>query len=620
MFWKLFDRYDQKKVEGIESALHKMHKPLFDARKKAEIRSHLLSAIKNNQTQVAPVSMAILEKEVRKVGLSVKLSGYMKAMIKEKIFGQIERTLGYFWLFRTKFIFKKAVSYALVVLIVAAGAFSFVSQPEIVSAAPATVLHEIEGNVVVLRAGQTIVPQDDFVLYQNDIIETRDGTATIKYFDSSISRLDKGTRLVFSKLLSDEQGLNTSVEFNFDNGQVWSMVFDLFNGSDFNVKMEDSVASVVSSATFSVSGGKDKTEIGVFHNLIDLTTGSDDKAEKSVILKGYKAVLEPGKNVPSRIVRADKQEWAEENIKKDREYIAHVAQEQPMQHLAATTDNLEESLYLSLNDIEKLRVKLNIAEDKFILGEKLLNDGNIDEARQDIAYLRQAILDIKTKADEIRAKDSETAQKLMDLANDKILKYKKALSIVTPDLPLYEAKQAVRGIELMAANNDAQKVTALLSNVSSMLVETQDLVDDNRYENAKENLAESQKIIDTLQEMDLSQNPELLKQVVEKKTDIVKMLTLIENSPTLPEIKKEAGVVKNSSIEGLMDTASQAGIEESKEIVAPAVKEINSLMNTYKSLEAEDETTVSPKIQLFLDSYKHKAASSESSEPSELSD
>lgn len=615
MFWKFFDRCDQKEIEGIESALRGMRKPLFDARKKEAVKAHLLSAIKNNAIDAAPVSMSALENQIRRARLSVKLSSYVKAIIREKIFGRIEREAGFFWVFRTKIIFKKAVSYTLVALVVVTGVFSFIARPQVVSAHPVTTLYEINGDVVVLRAGQTLVPQEDFTLYQSDIIDTRGGMATIKYFDSSISRLDKNTKIKLSRLFSDEKGLITQVELDFNKGQAWSMVLDLFDDSLFKVHMDAFTASVVDRATFSISAASDKTEIGVFGNLVDLTL-NNGQTQNSVVLKGYKAVVKSGdKNKPdiSPVLKKDlsfmEMEWVEGNIKKDREYIVRVAQEQLTQHaVASAPDKLEESLYLSLSEIEKLRVKLNIAEDKFIKGEALLADGKIDEARQNLVYLRQAIADLKAKADELIVSDPASAQKLKNLANEKILKYKRAFSIITPDLPLYEAKQAIRDIELMIADDDYQKVRITLDIVSSILLETQNMVDDNRYENAKENLAESKKLIEALQDIDLSKDSELLKTIVNKKADIVKMLTLIENISSASDIKKEAGIAKKSSIEAIIDTVSQADDPQSKEVIEPAVKDISDFIQTYNSISPQEGTNFSPKIQLFLDMNKSRPA------------
>ncbi|MBI5151982.1 FecR domain-containing protein [Candidatus Peregrinibacteria bacterium] len=622
MFWKLFGRHDQKDIEGIESALHKMRKPLFDARKKEAVKAHLLSAIKNQKTQIAPVSMAVLEEQVKSAGLSVRLAGYMKAMIKERIFSEIEKTVDMFWLFKTKFIFKKVATYALVAIIMVTGVFSFITRPEAAFAHPTSVLREIEGDVVVLRAGQTLVAQEDFVLYQNDIIDTRDGTATIKYFDNSVSRLNKNTKITLSKLFSDDKALITKIELNFDSGEAWSMVFDLFNDSFFSVRGNEFEANVVDRATFSVSASQDKTEIGVFQNLIDLTTKTNGYSEKSVVLKGYKAVVEQGKRSKPQITRVtdrgmpfDQREWFEKNMKKDKEYIARVVQEQSSAHLAASApDTLEESLYLPLSEIEKLRVKLNIAEGKFISGEALLNDGKIDEARKNFSAMKSAITDIKAKADELKQTDPESSEKLMVLANEKILKYKKALSIVTPNLPLYEAKQTLRDIELLVADDDYKKARVTLDSVSSMLLETQDMADYNRYENVKENLLESQKLLESLQNIDLSKDPELLKQVVEKKSDIVKMLTLIENTAKSPEIKKELQDAKNTSIDAIMDTVSSARDPQSQQAIESVVKDINNFMQAYPD---EEGGTVLPKIQLFLDRTRNSAPDSELSSQGE---
>ena len=606
MLLPLFGKPDWKEIERIDSVLSSLPKPKLETSNSEAIKSHILTAIKIGNTETAPLSLAALQKQVHKVGMMVKLSSYARAMIKEHVFDRIEKTRNVMWLFKTKFILKRAVTYTLVVLLAITGVFSFMEKPSKVMAHPVTVLNEISGGVVVVRAGKVIVPTNNFVLYQNDIIETRDGTATVRYFDSSVSRLNTNTDIRFSKLYSDDMGLNTAVELDFSNGQAWSMVFDLFNDSFFKINMDKVTADVSDRATFSVyyaSGGN--AEIDVFNNFVDLTLNHSGQPEQSVVLKGYRAVVNSSQS-GSKIAPVSKdnlpfveREWVEDNIKKDREYVARITNEQTGGHfVAASSDKLEESLYSSLNTLERLRVKLNVAGDKFLSGEALLNEGKIDEARQNMVYFKQTVQDIKIQADALKATNPNDAKKLMDLMDERMFKYKKTLSMVTRSFPLYEAKQILRDTEIIIADNDEEKIDAMLDVVSSLMLETQDLVGDNKYQAARENLFEAQQVIESLQKFDLSGSSDLLKKVMDKKADIVKMSSLIENTSDSPEVRKEAKAVKDSSIQTIIDTASSVDVSKSMEVVEPAVKELNNFIKTYS---VESDIGITPKIQLFLE-------------------
>ena len=627
MLWNLFSKPDWSEVEKIDDILTSFQKPDFEASKKEAIKSHILISIKNKNTQTAPENFVLFEKKIHKTGISVKLPVYIKTMIKNRVFDYIEKTRNFTWFFKTKFIFKQFVAYALIILLAITGIFSFTEKPFVAVAHPTTVLTEISGDVVVVRAGKVIIPKGNFPLYQNDIIETRNGTATITYFDKSISRLNKNTNIRFSKLYADDSGFNTAVEIDFLNGQAWSMVFDLFNGSFFKVNLNKITADANNTATFSILASKDKAEINVFHNFVDLTL-NNNQAEKNVVLKGYKAVVDnhlPQSKlrivqIPKDKLSFDEREWVEDNIKKDKEYVARIANDQTSGYFAASTpDKLEESFYSSLNVDEKLRVRLNIAENKFLSGEALLNEGKIDEARQNIIYFKQTISDVKSQADALRSSNPDEAKKLIDLIHGKILKYKKALAIIARDSPLYEAKQSLRDIETEIADNDADKVTSMLDSVSSLLLEVQDLADNGKYREAEESLLAAKQIIEELQKFDLSGNQELLKKVIDKKADIVKISTLIEKTSDYPIIKEEAKAVKDSSIQTIINAASSAASSKSIEEVKPAVKELNNFINTYP---VDEELNVAPKIQLFLQEAKqHPAPASESSnEKSDISE
>ncbi|HBB02774.1 TPA: hypothetical protein DCZ16_03205 [Candidatus Peregrinibacteria bacterium] len=588
------DNYDLEKI------LFTLEKPGLSKSAKSAMKSHILANIKAQE--MLPQHLDNFAQNIAKVSATVKMSSYVKSLIKNQILERIESTSEFRWVYQYKFAFKRALSAGLAVLIIATGAFSFIPGKEnVVFAKPSTVLTEITGDVSVVRNEKEIKAENGFILYQDDVIYTRIGAATIKYFDGSISRLNENTKIKFSRLDTDEFGINTAIELDVDHGQMWAMVFDLFGNSLFKVRANKTTADVVDRATFSFIANKNSSEVDVYHNVVDVSVGSNGNSDTKTVLKGYKAVVNSNyvSLVSKKTLKQGEKEWINDNLKKDKEYIARVANEQTKLASDPVSDLKEDaSLYLSFSDTETLRLKLNLADNKMALASSLMNAGKIDDARQTLSYLKDVVSEAKAKIDELKSSNPEEAAKMESLVNERLMRYKKDLSFVTPDLPLYEVKDSIRDMEMSVADNDESKVKLMFEKASSKLLEAQDLLDNKKFENAKANLEDLKVIIADMQKADFSKNPEMAKEVLNKNADIVKMLTLIENSLESSDLKKEVASVKSSSVQTIMDTAVQANGEKSAEDVNTFVRIYDQLGPSNSTVEEGDDVD-SPKINLF---------------------
>ncbi|MFA6550831.1 MAG: DUF5667 domain-containing protein [Candidatus Gracilibacteria bacterium] len=589
--------------ENLERILFTLEKPGLSKSAKNAMKSHILANIKAQEA--LPRSLNDFAQSIAKVSSTVKMSSYAKSLIKSQILERIESIGKFAWVYQYKFAFKKALSAGLAVLILVTGAFSFIPGKEnVVFAKPSTILTEITGDVSIIRNEKEIKAENGFILYQDDIIDTRIGTATIKYFDGSISRLNENTKIKFSRLDTDEFGINTTIELDVDHGQMWAMVFDLFGNSLFKVRANKTTADVVDRATFSFITNKTLSEVDVYHNIVDVSVGSNGNSNTKTVLKGYKAVVNSSyvSLVSKKILKQGEKEWINDNLKKDKEYIARVANEQTKLASNPVSDLKEDaSLYLSFSDAETLRLKLNLADNKMALASSLMNAGKIDDARQTLSYLKDVVAEAKTKIDELKSSNPEEATKMESLVNERLMRYKKDLSFVTPDLPLYEVKDSIRDMEMSVADNDESKVKLMFEKASSKLLEAQDLLDNKKFEDARANLEDLKIVIADMQKADFSKNPEMAKEVLNKNADIVKMLTLIENSLESSDLKKEVASVKSSSVQTIMDTAVQANGEKSAEDVNTFVRIYDQLGPSNSSVEEEGNEADSPKINLSRD-------------------
>lgn len=361
--------------------------------------------------------------------------------------------------------------------------FTYALKVPVTFAKEVTVVHDIEGSVMVMRDGRGLSAAKGFEIQEGDTIVTgANSKAVVTYFDKSITRFFENTNVSFEALRSENFGFDHVVGLHLTQGRVWSNVMDYVVNSEFKVRANDLIASVSKRATFSLSSEKNQASIQVFHNLVNVEIPSKDQ-EKTVV-KGFQVVANPQlahQVVEPISLKESEKQWVATNLVNDQQIIGEVGKEHKGV-VAGPLGRLQEnaSLLFAFDSAERFRLELNIAEKSFY--ETLKADGaTSDQVR--VAF--DALQGVIGKAQSLKAEDAKKlASAVLQSARNELLSAK-------PDSQLYDLKIALEDKDFSTAPED-MKLTVALDQASQFLAEAQDLQQKNLKDAAEKALRKYQ--------------------------------------------------------------------------------------------------------------------------------
>lgn len=434
-----------------------------------------------------------------------------KAVLKERLINFIElkkrRSVFFTW--------QKRLAFALSIFFVFVATFTYLMKSDIAKAKHLTYFSTVEGHVVVQRDGEYFLAESNMVLKRGDIINTGpDSSATVQFFDESVSRLSSETEVILSDLyVNPLNKTNTVVALDLRKGRVWSRVLNLVSDtSRFKVNTEDFSMSADNKAAFDIVVTDNKTEVTAVQNVLALEVKKDGKVEKKAISKGQKVKVdkidfssEPKSDEQNQILEESSIDfdkvWIEENLKEDEEYIAQVHEENKKQLEASASvlpGNMlypvkefasDFKLFLTFDEVEKSRKKLAVAKQKLIEAQVLLEKGDRVQGQALLDEYKKTVEEVATTADELAKEQPSQGIDLKAQIYESIDEHKKELSPVLPDSSLYEAKKAVMETELSVADSE-NKTDVQFSQAREKLMEADSLAEKDQPELAKEKLEE----------------------------------------------------------------------------------------------------------------------------------
>lgn len=471
---------------------------------KSRIRAHMFERIQDGVPGEADVEnesylLDRLISWIRTSSQKVVLSPVRRAIIREKLYALPAQSPFAAW-FSGGLVKKLTASFSLGGVL-ALSLFAYVLRVPVTYAREFTVVHEVFGDVQVVRDGQTSPAQQGFELKEGDELRTgEDGRVEVKYFDKSFTRLFANTDVAFQSLRSENFGVDHRVELDLERGMLWSSVFDFVKNSDFKVKANDMVASASKRATFSVSSENGASQVQVFQNAVNVSLPQKSEVkpiETKTVVKGYQLVADAavGSSASkSRVepiqLKGTEKEWVSVNLQKDAQLIAD-AQNQNQGVVAGPSGVLQEnaSLLLAFDSNERFKLELNIAERSFyeVLGK---DDVKVDTVRSLFNQLEETA----QKADGIQNEEvKKLSAAVLQSARSKLLSAK-------PDSSLYDVKVALEERDFVDAPED-QKLSVALDQASQFLAEAQVLQDKDLKDAYKKALGKYQqriKDVDTL--------------------------------------------------------------------------------------------------------------------------
>lgn len=521
---------EQLELDALGESLKKIQKPRLEPAKKFAMKSKLMSKLE------APVVQYIQSQDAK-----LEFDMTMRARIKERVFALIEMAhqKRFFW--SNFFLFQKKFVGAVALVSMMFYMFVFMTvEPNVVFAHSITVLDSFGGEIVVQRDGEAVDVEEGMEIYENDRIVTGiDGEATVKFFDDSVSRLSSNTEIVINKLFRPEGSFVRSyVEVNLVGGVMWSKVLNLVESESSFVVQSTDVAVAARRAAFNIEVAGSEVEVGVYRNVVDVTTSSE--VEK--VVSGEKVTLAEDSIVQvKKIDEAEKDsDWVKKNLDSDMKYVAEVEEALLAAKIKSVGSEVEDDfeignsikedavLFLTFDDVETKRIELDLAEKNFIAAEIKLNDegGLSDEEKVEvqnaISVYSDTVADYVDFVDEIRVTDSEYADELDQYVEEKILLQKKNLSLMLPDSPAYEIKEVVDELELLIAEDEIEEVKIISEQQLTKLSEVEDVLEQGDTELAeqivdeyKEEVNEMIQVIDSLDEKEVVLKEELIENIEE---------------------------------------------------------------------------------------------------------
>lgn len=549
----------KSELEALIARLESGDKPMLSLENKEAMKQRLMAKVRitPHVRLCADSSIFSLAGAVRFLAQKVQMTNVQKAEVKERVTEGIEKVSQKRFFLSNYFSLMRKMASASLLLALGFGLFSFMTATtNVVQAGTFTMLESFNGTVFVKRGNDTLRLKAGMPLMENDeLITSADGTAVIRYFDNSVSRMDNDTQLQIKRLAKPAyNSVDTHVEISLISGKIWSRVLNLVESeASFVVKAND-LSAEAKKAAFTVDFNDGKVEVGVFNHAVSIK--SDGKTEQ--VLTGEKLVANKGFSDIQQLDKAEKDAvWVTTNMKNDQVYLSQVEQrllDAKRKVVGSTSGTLDMALFMSFDDVNKKKLELDLAERNFMAAQVRLSDKNLTDVEKAEAQAIMQVFGDKIKdfyglVDEIALTDKIYAQELKNYVDAKVLVQKKDLSVAIPDTPNYDAKKILDEAQLVGANNEEDKVKL-------------------RVDQAADKLA-------MVEDIKAFGNTELATKVVDDyKQDMTKVVEMVDDLPAgKSELKDEVSlkVADNIDLLKAIDLVPQQKVEEVQRIVAPVI-------------------------------------------------
>lgn len=452
------ERNDDGQLGAI---IRTVKRPILSADRKFMMKNRIMNRI--NQPVVISIKTVVSD---------FVLDAGTRAVIKERVFSSIEKNVWSKFTWSNFFIFNKKFVSSMLLFVMVFSFAAFVNvDMNVVRAQSFTVLDSFDGDVVVERSGVPLRLEPGMKILEDDRVATgKNGKATIKFFDDSVTRLAEDTTIGIDSLVRpDNSSVRSYVEVDLNRGTLWGNVLAL-EETNSSFVIDASVAKLTTQkAAFNVSVDAGEVSVGVFDNEVTVESDKDDK-----VASGEKIVLKPSER-SVRVEKIDDRErdlaWIKDNLDDDKEYVLEVEK----RLLAAKAESvgfdpddelsedisLREStvLFLTFNDVKKKKKELDLAEKKFVAAQVKLASGELDDgdlSKVDLATenFSKKVQEFGVLVDDVATTDEEYAGELEVYLSDKILANKKDLSLVLPTLAVSKEGEVVEKeplVEVVAA-------------------------------------------------------------------------------------------------------------------------------------------------------------------------
>lgn len=577
---------------------------------KDKVKTHLMEIIESKErAERTTYSLDKLAGAVGKVAKTVFVPDWARVMMKERVLEYAENSSAW----NTESIMAgfgvwyKRASALVVLTIFSLTIVVLIPEKHAVTYAKATFLENLSGEVFVKRNLEMVKAYPKMMLIEGDIVISEgDSSATIRFFDDSVSRITEYTRVRISKLYSDPlRPVFSQVGVFLEDGRLWTKVLKLADNSTFEVSTVNLSAGVDSKAAFDVSVDAKTTKVAVFENVVKVSTGGDTLSPGKTVIAGYTAkvasvgveTIDEGnlnvtiEKMPRNEVFHTNNVWIASNLDNDIEYTQGLITDMENTIGGGVIKKDTELKTLLMPGTEGHASKFEEAYELLMESEAQMVRGENVEAAAGLAKSTAMMNAVIAELPALAGEDVAAAALLRNVMKEKVALQLKDLSSFLPDNNLYKAKEALQEIELALAETEVRRAEIRLNQAGDILLEIETLVATNKAHLASTLLKRYQfrtnNITFDLTEENVREVKERFEFLVKGQAEHMNTLTAIESSI----IYLNQNVLKERVKDVREDTLRKfvIALEQMPEMVPEDILfEVNDLYATYVTDKQSD--------------------------------
>jgi len=632
----LSDKEDRE-LNRLEQSLVSLAAVDLQMPEKNEVKAHLMNMIKERQAEKKRGFWALvfggrgevrghytldkLAGAARGAGRTVFVPDWARVMMKERILQYAESRAA--WSTESMLagfgVWYKRASALVVLTIFALTIVVVMPEKHTVVYAKATFLEDLTGEVFVKRQLEMVKAYPNMMLLEGDIVVSEGGSsATIRFFDDSVGRINEHTRIKISKLLYDPaRPVFSQVGVFLEDGRLWTKVMRLADDSSFEVSTRNLSAGVDSKAAFDVSVDAASTRVAVFENVVKVSPVSDSSGPSKTVIAGYRAEVAAGGTVsdvreanvtiekmPRNEVFNTNNVWVAANLDNDRQYTRElIADRESTIETGGVIEGAEVKAMLlpgaegSTGKFEEAYGHLMTAEAQLVRGEKEAAAAGLERFS---AMMNELVADLPALAVE----DEAAAASLRTLMKDRIAMQLQELSSFLPDNNLYKAKETLQEIELLLAESEVKRAEIRLKQAGDILLEIETLIALDKAHLASTLLKRYQNKTNNITLNLTAENVREVKErfvpLIEGQASHMKTLTAIENSIIYLNQKDLKDRVKDVREDTLRRFVT--ALDQMPEMVSSDVLyDVNDLYATYVTDKQSETDIIEPAFAKLSD-------------------
>ncbi|MBU0668350.1 FecR domain-containing protein [Patescibacteria group bacterium] len=611
---------NNKETDPLEKELYGLSKPVLSVSVKAEMENRLLKETANESTERLPAGLRRLADAIRERARAVSIPQWASVILKERILNYIEASgeLKEHAVYGKSFGMLRTMTAGMLLFVFALGIVVVAPLRAPTAQAKTTYLDAISGDVMVLRKASMIKARPMMELQEGDkVLTDRNSSATIHFFEDSISRLGPDTIVQVSRLYFEPLNpVVTSVGMYVDQGKVWTRVVNLRDAARLWVDTNALRTDVKKKAAFSLESNDVKTSVSVYDNVVNVIPVNESADAGKTVIAGYKAEV-TGRDVSIEKISKvsedeDEKVWVAANLSSDEQYKADLTVDKE----EAATDAVPQSVIIASafdipdgGDAAVVRQKIEDAYKVLVTAEAQLVRGVRQEGVDGLSDFRNKVaMIVGTSLPELSKSDPLSAGILRDMLNEKINNQLKDFASFRPGDRLYRAKETLQEAEVMLAETDVAKVEIQLAQAEDALLEMQELLADNQFNLAATLLKRYQnkanKFLLTLSADNEVELSDRFASLIQRQADNIKILTSIEQSIIYRDqfaFRDQVRQVREDTLRKFIIALEQNPDEVSSDVLL----QLKDLYDSYVDEDSSENDLIEPAVSKLLnDDYQ----------------